>query len=470
MVNLQQMLSPGAFRVALWAVLATWLSSFAQVNAIAPLTIKGNKFFDSQTGLQFYIKGVAYQLQARVDPLVNKAQCELDASLMKELGVNTIRVYQVDPTANHDDCMSVFADNGIYLFVDLANYETGINEDNPYWSQDQLSSFAATLDAFAGYDNTVGFWIGNEVVTKAAGAKAVEYVAAAVADIKTHIQNKGFSHPVYIGYASTDNADTRPMVQNYLACEHEGFSNRDASIDFYGVNAYEWCNPTDTFETSGYSRLTGYLSSANYDIPAFFSEDGCNTAPPRLFEDMFSIYGSNMTDWWSGSIVYEWINEANKYGLVSYGMVSDPSTAVGGDPYERSGTPTPVSPDFANLQTVWASVSPTTVTMSLYTPTNTQVACPSSAGAWTVNPSESLPTLGDIATSISATGSSPSRSNSAAVTLSTTSSSSPSSNSEVTIATSTSTSTSRPNSASSLEFSGANMVIVLVVSLLLGVY
>lgn len=85
---------------------------------------------------------------------------------MKELGVNTIRVYQTDPHANHDDCMAIFADNGIYLFVDLANYETGINEDNPYWSPDQLSSFAATLDAFSKYDNTVGFWIGNEVVTK----------------------------------------------------------------------------------------------------------------------------------------------------------------------------------------------------------------------------------------------------------------------------------------------------------------
>ncbi|KAF3916317.1 hypothetical protein ABW21_db0203898 [Orbilia brochopaga] len=353
------------FRPALAALLVIWLSSIAMVEAIAPLTIKGNKFFNSQTGDQFYIKGVAYQLRARTDPLVDKDQCALDAALMKELGVNTIRVYQTDPHGNHDDCMQIFADAGIYLFVDLANFETGINEDNPYWSQTQLSSFAATLDAFARYENSVGFWVGNEVITKATGERAVYFIAAAVADIKTHIKDKDYGKPVYIGYASTDNADTRPFVQNYLACDHPGFPNRAASIDFYGVNAYEWCNPYDTFETSGYQRLTGYLSSAQYDIPAFFSEDGCNTNPPRLFEDMYAVYGQNMSDWWSGSIVYEWINEANKYGLVTYGMVEDPSTAIGGDPYERAGTPTPVSPDFENLKTVWSNVDLSTTNIAL---------------------------------------------------------------------------------------------------------
>lgn len=85
------------------------------------------------------------------------------------------------------------------------------------------------------------------------------------------------------------------MVQNYLACEHGGFPNRSSSIDFYGLNAYEWCNPTDTYEISGYQRLTGYLSDAKFDIPVFFSEDGCNTNPPRLFQDMFAIFGPKMT-------------------------------------------------------------------------------------------------------------------------------------------------------------------------------
>lgn len=58
---------------------------------------------------------------------MDTSQCELDAKLMKELGANTIRVYHVNPTADHDGCMKAFADNGIYLLVDLDDFPTDID-------------------------------------------------------------------------------------------------------------------------------------------------------------------------------------------------------------------------------------------------------------------------------------------------------------------------------------------------------
>lgn len=69
--------------------------------------------------------GVAYQLNDN-DPLMNTTQCELDASLMKELGANAIRVYHVDATADHSGCMNAFAAVGIYLFVDCDSFKTYI--------------------------------------------------------------------------------------------------------------------------------------------------------------------------------------------------------------------------------------------------------------------------------------------------------------------------------------------------------
>lgn len=45
---------------------------------------------------------------------------------MKDLGVNTLRVYHVDETANHDGCMNAFADAGIYLLIDLDTFDTYI--------------------------------------------------------------------------------------------------------------------------------------------------------------------------------------------------------------------------------------------------------------------------------------------------------------------------------------------------------
>lgn len=43
---------------------------------------------------------------------------------MADLGANTIRVYHVDPTGNHDACMTAFGDVGIYLFLDLDTFTT----------------------------------------------------------------------------------------------------------------------------------------------------------------------------------------------------------------------------------------------------------------------------------------------------------------------------------------------------------
>lgn len=73
------------------------------------------------------LSGVAYQLVPH-DPLIDTDQCKLDAALMKELGANAIRVYHVDADGDHDGCMSTFADAGIYLFVDLDDFDTQIEQ------------------------------------------------------------------------------------------------------------------------------------------------------------------------------------------------------------------------------------------------------------------------------------------------------------------------------------------------------
>lgn len=47
---------------------------------------------------------------------------------MADLGANTIRVYHVDSTLDHDACMSAFASYGIYLFLDLDTFDTQFNQ------------------------------------------------------------------------------------------------------------------------------------------------------------------------------------------------------------------------------------------------------------------------------------------------------------------------------------------------------
>lgn len=143
-----------------------------------------------------------------------------------------------------------------------------------------------------------------------------------------------------IGYSHADVAGLRPVLQNYLAC-----GDPAQAIDFFGLNAYEWCGAS-SYDQSGYHAL--YDQTVDYPVPIFFSETGCIVPRPRLFTDQTAIFGP-MADVWSGAIIYEWIEESNAYGLITYS--GDTNADAQDNPgYVRSGTPTPMVPDFANLQ------------------------------------------------------------------------------------------------------------------------
>ncbi|KAF1349788.1 glycoside hydrolase family 72 protein [Delphinella strobiligena] len=359
----------------------------ASATAIPTISAYGSKFFTSE-GNQFFIKGVAYQLTPD-DPLTDPTQCALDCALMKTLGANTIRVYHVDPTGNHTECMSTFADAGIYLFVDLDTFTSAINADDPAWTESQYTAFQAVMDEFQQFDNTAGFFVGNEVLTTGNNSIAAPYVKAAARDMKAYRNSKKYRE-IPVGYSAADISSLRPNLQNYLACGR----NASEALDFFSLNAYEWCGDS-SYTTSGYSQLNENVT--DYNIPIFFSETGCNTPEPRTFADQAAIFGSDMSPSWSGAIIYEWIEESNDYGLISYGpAVSATATASGVyDGYTRTGTPTPISPDFFNLSTQWASLTPTGVSSSAYTTSNTAPSCPAfTSSLWEVNGDVALPTLG----------------------------------------------------------------------------
>lgn len=201
------------------------------------------------------------------------------------------------------------------------------------------------------------------------------------------------------------------MLQNYLAC-----GDNDAErADFYSLNVYEWCGDS-SYDGSGYSQLE--KNATGYNVPIFISETGCRKPRPRLFTDQASIFGPNMSDTWSGAIVYEWIQEANDYGLVNYGPMVDPNVSTNAlDGYPRSGTPTTMSPDYGNLKGQWATLSPTGVKLSDYSasPRITPPACPTSTpGGWIVNGNARLPSLGQtLDSAATASGATPTSTGSA---------------------------------------------------------
>ena len=244
------------------------------------------------------------------DPLTDKAGCQRDIPLLQQLKTNTIRVYSIDTTKNHDDCMTMLQDAGIYVLADMSAPGVSINRDDPSWDGSLYARYVNVIDTMQKYSNTLGFFAGNEVANNASNSNSLPFVKAAVRDMKSYIKQKNY-RPMGIGYAADDNSDTRVPVRDYVNC-----GPSEDSIDFFGYNIYSWCGPTSAktnFETSGYADRTQEFSS--YNVPAFFAEYGCNTDPPRVFDETPVLYGKNMTDVWSGGIVFEYFQGVNKFGM-----------------------------------------------------------------------------------------------------------------------------------------------------------
>lgn len=251
------------------------------------------------------------------------------------------------------------------------------------------------MDAFHNYNNVLGFFVGNENIAKKEDSPAAPFLKAAARDLKAYRDNKGY-RTIPVGYSAADIVQLRPMLQDYLTCG----GNSSENVDFFALNSYSWCDPTN-FNTSSYNMLQEY--AVGFPVPIFFSETGCNVPGPRLWDDQDAVFGKPMVNDWSGSIIYEWLEEQNHYGLISYGPKVDPAQQGENviDGFTRKGTPTPISPDFNNLKTKWASIHPTGVMKKDYNPKDVSTRpCPTSTadGWWRVDGNVKLPTLGQTLT------------------------------------------------------------------------
>lgn len=339
------------------------------IAALPAIEVVGNKFFYANNGTQFLIRGVAYQqnfdnstnggLANYVDPLADADACKRDVKYFADSNTNALRVYAVDPTKNHDECMKVFEDAGIYIIADLSEPSTSINRDSPEWNLELYDRYTSVIDMFANYSNVLGFFAGNEVTNNRSNTDASAFVKAAVRDMKAYVLEKGWSYP--IGYSSNDDEDIRVAIADYFSC-----GDLDERADFFGINMYEWCGDS-TFQTSGYADRTEEYK--NLTIPVFFSEYGCNTIRPRKFTEIGTIFSNEMTDVWSGGIVYMYYEEENDYGLVS---VSGSSVSTMGDYSYYSKEMNAISPSLAQSSEVGAFSTST-------------LACPASASTWKAN-------------------------------------------------------------------------------------
>lgn len=213
---------------------------------------------------------------------------------------------------NHDECMTLLANAGIYLVLDVNSPIPGqsLNRYEPWssYTPSYVNHYLKVVHQFSAYNNTLGFFAGNEVINDEISAKeSSHYMKAITRDIHQYMRNN-CPRQVPIGYSAADDLRFRVSLAKYMECGDD-----DVSVDFYGVNSYQWCG-YQTFETSGFDILV--RDYEDYTIPLFLSEYGCNAVMPRLFQEVQAVYSLKMTNVFSGGLIYEYAQEPNNYGLV----------------------------------------------------------------------------------------------------------------------------------------------------------
>ncbi|KAH7394997.1 Glucanosyltransferase-domain-containing protein [Phaeosphaeria sp. MPI-PUGE-AT-0046c] len=361
-----------------WACAAATLASgvtAASYDDIPEIEVYGQHFFYTNNGTQFLMKGVAYQQNYSpngttsssaeyTDPLADGDACRRDVPLLRQIYTNVIRVYAIDPTKNHDDCMAQLASAGIYVLADLGQPKVSIESNNPEWDVTLYRRYTGVVDSLSKYKNVIGFFAGNENVSSNNQTGAAAFVKAAVRDVKGYIANQNYRKTLGVGYATAD-VPSRNQLAHYFACQPGDQGNKTA-IDFWGYNVYSWCGNSN-YASSSYGERVQFFS--DYPVPVFFAEYGCieglSSPTSRPFTEVQVLYG-NMTDVFSGGIVYEYFMGENNYGLVS--LVNSASAS----PY----------PDFTSLQSQLAKVTPSLTQRSAYTPSNSAPACPTVDASW----------------------------------------------------------------------------------------
>ncbi|KAL2828844.1 Glucanosyltransferase-domain-containing protein [Aspergillus pseudoustus] len=318
----------------LWKLLVSSLAAATVASAeTGEIVVKGSKFSHSATGEQFILKGLEYSVTSE-DPLANPTACARDVPYFKSLDINTISVYTVDAAANHDECMRLLSDAGIYV-IPYLNAVNGLGSGNVTWTTEDFAKQTAIVDAFVGYENVLAFFFqlgepgpsssgiengtaaGNPTSTAVGNKLYSMYAKAVVRDMKAYITSKANDsdnatetsgyRQIPIGYA-TRVTDILDDDITFFAC-----GDKHERVDVLGIRSDSWCSGS-SFRSSGWEELTSKFEDSN--VPVVMAEYYCRDSERRDEEmnDVAELYNEEMMGVWSGGLFYTYAG--SDYGLV----------------------------------------------------------------------------------------------------------------------------------------------------------
>ncbi|KAF0720109.1 Aste57867_551 [Aphanomyces stellatus] len=333
-------------------------AGYVHAGNLAPIIVRGNRMYNSQTHARFFIKGITYDYDVS-DANYPKSKSIIESNLKDMIGsFNTFRLYNADPTRTYDQFMTHMDSLGVYVMIsaspaNLAYYgkyqfstitkiwgPDGVQVGTQIQKDQTKTCYPALLleygklliKDFAKYDNTLGIVVANEIMQHDLTAAAC--VKQYTSDLKNWMfVNANSIRLLPLAYAAADGAVTnaqgaRVNEDDYhnmrimgLLCGDTMVNGRtQSSIDIYMINEYRWCND-GTFATS-YERLVALANGV--PIVLVLGEFGCSVQSPRVWTMVPYLVSdgtssSGFSNVFSGGFAYTFgqasIDQGSKYPL-----------------------------------------------------------------------------------------------------------------------------------------------------------
>ncbi|KAI0181593.1 Glucanosyltransferase-domain-containing protein [Hypoxylon sp. FL1284] len=290
-----------------------------RVDRAVPITIKGRYFWRDDK--RFMLNGFSYQpgsvqdgVWKHVDPLANSQLPTLQRSLpvLRELKINTLFVYYIDETQNHDLAMYTLAAYGIYVLPCLCGQSRQLKADmlSETYTAQLLSSCFEAVDAMSRYNNTLGFMIANQYIDSCNATFAAPYLRALTRDIKKHMAVSAEKQRVVpVGLSATNLGYTLKHQFEYFSAGPD-----EEAVDFFATTiragpAYRAVNEPHYIE-----EIDMFRSSP---IPLFWSHCGVACPEPLPVADAYALFTyESALCVFSGGIVHEFFRGNHSRGLV----------------------------------------------------------------------------------------------------------------------------------------------------------
>jgi 1,3-beta-glucanosyltransferase GAS5 len=304
-----------------------------------PVILQGKRFFKSDTGDYFPVKGIAYYPRPNDGLLSHGSHSvdffteefrhlwEADIEHLKDLGVNTIRIYAVNPSVNHDGFMCALQAANIFVIVGLLADCEGCSigkEEGPACYPSGLKNRGEwVINEFSKYANTLAFDAGNEVTLYAAEWGNVAMNAGCqkkfLRDMRQYVEtcsgvlNTILPRKVPIGMVNWDYE--RDIQSLYFNCR-TNTSDALETPEWYGLNSYQHCDPNDMLV--GWYQLKQDFEGYDLEVPIVIAEYGCRERgfptidgfeAQRDWLQVDALYSSEYAEVFAGGVAFEYSAE-----------------------------------------------------------------------------------------------------------------------------------------------------------------